>query len=196
MTGLTLWLRRLSPALAMAALLWLALAALDVWRERRGTPEQQRARQATIYAEHYVYRTDTLFRRDTVRYRAAAGSYRTLRDTVRLTDTVQVKVALSRADTALARADTALAAAAVTLWARDSLAARLRDELAIARRPAPRLAGRALALYDPITVTPAASLEGTARVLGRVSLVARADQRFAAGERPRMYVGVSITVTP
>lgn len=192
MTGLALWLRRLWPFLALAGLIVVALVAADRWQARRGTPEQQRARQATIYAEHYVYRTDTLFRRDTVRYRAAATEYRTLRDTLTLSDTVQVRVALDLADTALARADTALAAAAVTIRARDSLAARLRDELAIARRPAPRFAGRALALYEPITATPAASIEGTMRLVGRVSLVARADQRFAPGEAPRVGVGVAI----
>lgn len=192
MNPLTLWLRRLWPYVAIGAVVWLALTALDTWRERRGTPEQRQARQATVSAEHYVYRTDTVFRRDTVRYRAAAAAYRTLRDTLRLTDTVQVGVALARADTALWRTDTALAAAAVTIAARDSLSARLRGELAIARRPAPRLTGRAVALYDPVAATPAASLEGTARVLGRLSLIARADQRLAVGERPRMYVGVSV----
>jgi hypothetical protein len=192
MTALTLWLRRLWPFLALAAVVWASLTALDVWQERRGTPEQQRARQATVYAEHYVYRTDTLFQRDTVRYRAASTSYRTLRDTLRLTDTLQVRVAIERADTALARADTALAAAAVTIGARDSLAARLRDELAIARRPAPRLAGRALVLYEPLTATPAASLEATVRLYGRLSAVARADQRVALGERLRVGVGIAV----
>lgn len=192
MTGLALWTRRLWPYLAIGAVVWLSLTVLDVWRERRGTPEQRQARQATVYAEHYVYRTDSLFRRDTVVLSRALTRYREVTDTVRLTDTVWVKAALAAADTTIRACTAAVSSCSMALAARDSLAARIRDELKIARRPAPRLAGRAVALYEPLTATPAASIEGTARVLGRLSLIARADQRFAVGERPRMYVGVSV----
>jgi hypothetical protein len=86
----------------------------------------------------------------------------------------------------------ALAAADARALAGDRLVASVRAELAIAERPPPRLSFAAEALYDPIAQTPAAALEVSARLAGPVSLVARAEQRFATGQRPRGYLGARV----
>lgn len=189
---IAVWIRRLWPFLAALLLLAGFGYAVDAWR---GHPAEQ-ARQQTIYAEHYVYHTDTLFARDTVAHRVAVTSYRTLRDTLRLTDTVMVKQAFARADTAIVRGDSALASAVRRIHAGDSLTARVRDELAIALRPRaqPRWSVAVSALYDPLVSVPAASAEASYRVVRSLSLTAMGLQRFTPGERPRMLMGVRIAL--
>jgi hypothetical protein len=110
-------------------------------------------------------------------------AYHQLRDTLVLypvtpADTVKAVQALpvlvQRADDAL-RADSIHQVAATKLY-----------------RP-PRLTRTAAALYDPIAQTSAVSAQLAVRVVGSVSLVARADQRFSVGEKPRAYLGASVT---
>jgi hypothetical protein len=133
-------------------------------------------------------------------------AYHQLRDTLVLypvtpADTVKAVQALpvlvQRADDAL-RADSIHQVAATKLQAEiDSLVEALRDERDVLRaaklyRP-PRLTRTAAALYDPIAQTSAVSAQLAVRVVGSVSLVARADQRFSVGEKPRAYLGASVT---
>lgn len=109
-------------------------------------------------------------------------------------DSAKVVRAIADADATIAAKDTALALADTALVTAKAVTDSVRKELALALRPhyPPRLSGSASGLYDPLAQVPAASLGVNLRVIGRVSLTARADQRFAPGEKPRGYVGVAI----
>lgn len=191
---IALWTRRLWPYGVFLAALVSVWLAIDAWQGRGGGAQARAAHQATVYAEHYVYTTDTLWQHDTIPLAPARGAYRAVRDSAlrNLQDTSAVRTAFAAADHAFALDSTAIASAAATIRARDTLAARLRDELAIAQQRTSRLGVRAIALYDPLAGVPAASLEATLRLTSRLSLVARGDQRVAPGERPRGYLGLSL----
>jgi hypothetical protein len=132
-------------------------------------------------------------------------AYRNVRDTIvlaplTLADTVKDIRALPElvrtADNALA-ADSAHQAAATKLQSEsDSLVEAQRSELDLWRKAKvitlPRVTRSVAALYDAIAATPMASAQISVRTIGTVDLVARADQRFGVGEKPRLYVGVSV----
>lgn len=147
------------------------------------------AQHETAIAQKLADGTTVAFHDTASSFRHAAAAYDTTRHHVRLTDTNWVKVTLERADTAVRRAERTVAAADTALVARDGLESKLRAELALAQHT-PRFAVSAAALYDPLSSVPAASLDATVRLIGRVSLLARGEQRFAPGERPHAYLGL------
>jgi hypothetical protein len=57
----------------------------------------------------------------------------------------------------------------------------------------PRWSAEADVLFDPISVTPATSGALAFRLGAGVSALARIEQRFAPGERPRVYLGGRLT---
>jgi hypothetical protein len=134
---------------------------------------------------------DTVFRHDTVERAIAVGDYRQARAQLVITDTVQVRSTFLKADVALAKDSATLASATSLIAAHVELEAAQGVELAIARQPAPRLSGSVAALYDPFAHVPALAAQGQLRVAGGWSTIARAEQRFASGERPRGYLGAS-----
>lgn len=171
-------------------LLWLAWSA---WHNRGGGGDARAAAHATAVATKEVARTDTIYRHDTVAYRVAAASFRALRDTLRITDTVQVRTALNRAESALGRCDSTMVSGPATIRARDTLVVKVHDQLVIAERGTSRFGTRASALYDPIAKIPTAAVEGSFRITAKLSAIARVDQRFAPGEHPRAGLGFALT---
>lgn len=133
-------------------------------------------------------------------------AYRSVRDTIvlaplTLADTVKDIKALPSlvrtADAALA-ADSMHQAEATKLQAEsDSLIEALRDERDLWQKAKifkpPRVTSAVAALYDPMAAIPMASAETSLRLTARLSVMARADQRFAPGERPRGYLGLRLT---
>lgn len=118
---------------------------------------------------------------------------RTLRDTLRITDTLEEKRFIARVDTALVKDSIALAAADTVIAAERAVIGALRTELMLARpRPAPRFGVILTGLYDPIARAPLASASAAFRVIGNVSLVAVAFQRVEIGASPRVFFGVSV----
>ena len=133
-------------------------------------------------------------------------SYHTIRDTLILqprtsADTVHdiamLPTFVRAADDALAADSVHQATAATVQHAADSLIFALRTERDLWKGAKqftpPRVTSTVTALYDPIAQTPAGSAQLTVRTFGKVSLVARADQRFAVSEKPRLYLGASVT---
>jgi hypothetical protein len=133
-------------------------------------------------------------------------AYHHLRDTIMLypvtmADTVAAVKALPvivrRADDAL-RADSVHQLAATKLQAEsDSLVEALRDERDLLRtakvyKP-PRLTSSVDVLYDPLAQVPGASAGVAVRLFGAWSAIARADERFSTGEKPRGYLGARFT---
>ena len=57
----------------------------------------------------------------------------------------------------------------------------------------PRVTSTLTALYEPLTGVPSGSAQLTVRAFGPFSVVARADQRVAIGEKPRVGLGASVT---
>jgi hypothetical protein len=168
----------------------LAALYFESCGDRRG-PELQVAHRATIAAEHVLAARDTVFRHDTVERAIAVGDYRRARAQLVITDTVQVRSTFLKADVALAKDSATLASATSLIAGHVELEGRLRDELAIARRAPRRLSESAALLYDPLAQVPAIATQVQLRVAGGWSAIARAEQRFAPGERPRGYLGIS-----
>jgi len=186
--------RRMVEAVLLSVI-GVAIAATAVLQLRRDDRvDLAVAHERTLVAQRVVVRVDTLLRDAKVRTAKADTVYLRARDTVlqHLTDTVLVKSALLAADSAIAQGALTIAAADSAIAARDTLVARVRAELAVALRPAPRLSVRASALYDPLAQIPAASGELSFRLIARTSATAVCSQRFAPGERPRCYLGLSL----
>lgn len=192
------------------SLLGLAVVALSysLWSERHGAPltaQQAVAHAATVSGEQEAARIDTVFGKAKVVMVAARVDYAPIRDSLRrlLADSLTanqpvpapiVRAALAKVDTVLRSDSLALFAAEKLVAAKDTVISRKDAELKLAqdRLIPPRLSGAASALYDPLSAAPAASVQGGFRVIGNVSLIARGDQRFAPGEKPRGYVGVAL----
>lgn len=119
--------------------------------------------------------------------------YRTLRDTLNLHDTTQVKVFVDRADAVAGSCTDFLSKCEQYRQHAETVIADLtldRDAWkAKADAPDPRLHVGADALYDVLSSTPTAAADASVRVVRGFSLVVRGEQRFAPGERPRLYVG-------
>lgn len=184
---------------AFVVLLALSVFAWSWWSERDPivTPQQGVAKGQTIAAIQYAATIDTIYQRDTLRLIVPRTAYRTLRDTIRLTDSVAVRGALAVADTVITLDSVALASAARVIVAERLVTARVRDELTLAQQLArpPRVTTFAAALYDPMARVPLASVGAGIRLGGRLSLVVRGDQRFTPGDSPRGYVGLSLALT-
>lgn len=107
-------------------------------------------------------------------------------------------VAVAKQDTALTTADSAMRAHDAERTADDALVFALTNERDAWRARAlvqpPRLAVYVAGLYDPLAQIPAASLDGEFRITANLSAIARVEQRFAPGERPRVYVGGRVKV--
>jgi hypothetical protein len=183
-------------ALGVACIVVAFCVSLWLERRRAPTPEQAAQRARTELAVQHAAQVETVY----VAAKATAASARTALQPkaeavlANPTDTVRVKEFVTETRDVLVKDSVALAAADVALAGQKKVTASVRAELALALRPrrAPRLSGAAMALYDPITQTPIASLTASFRVIGRVSLVARGEQRFALGERPYAALGVAV----
>ena len=185
---------RRTIALAVVAL--LALFVFSWWREHRPAPSeaQQIAHQVTAAAVEKEARVETLYVAEKAASVSARASVRTFRDTLRITDTLEVKRFVARVDTALVKDSLAIAAADTVIAAGHAVEAGLRTELALALRPRPakRLSLVLTGLYDPITHTPLASASAGLRIIGSVSLVGVAFQKVQLGETPRVFFGLSV----
>lgn len=177
--------------LALVVVLLFALYFLS--GDDRPSETAQQAHQVTATAVRVVLQRDTVFVHDTIAAAAARGDYAHARDTLRITDTVQVRATLAKADVALAKDAAALQSAAALVAGHVDVEAALRTELVIAQRPPPRFSGVGQALYDPFAHTPALAGELHVRVRGNWSLLTRAEQRFEPGARPRGYVGLTVS---
>lgn len=184
-----------------ALALVIVLFGFSWWSEHRHgvTPAQlQVAHAQTAVALQQAAKAETVYVSAMQAARIERVALAPIRDTllVHLTDTLEVKRFIAKTDTVLAADSLALRAADVALAAKDSALATQGRELAIALRPhiAPRLQISASALYDPIAAIPVASTSGSLRIIGTLSLTARAEQRFAPGEKPRGYLGVTIAL--
>lgn len=124
-----------------------------------------------------------------------------------LVDTMKTKQALADAATTIAEKNAALAKDSATIAAKNvalahadtaladqkRVTASVRNELAIAlSRREPRLSGTIAALYDPTIAVANLTAEVAFRVIGPYSLIARADQRLRAGEKPTVGAGVCV----
>jgi hypothetical protein len=164
----------------------LLCIVLSVYAEHsRG---QSEGKLATLHTHTVV--AETLYAGTKVERGKALTVYRTVRDTLlsHTTDTL-VRQVLAKADTVIAKDSAALRAADAVIAAKNA-------ELVEALKPkyAKRLSYSVAALYDPLsTGALSASAQASLRVVAGLSLIARADQRAAIGERPRAYAGVSLT---
>jgi hypothetical protein len=134
---------------------WLWSASRKPENVERATHEYRQARTAYDTTKQ-------------VRERAVTR-YRTLRDTVNLTDTVAVKEVLARADTVMVRDSVALAAADTALAKADTLIRELRG-----KKPR-RIAPFAEVLYSPFTKEYRGRGGFEIRVVERLHLVAVTD---------------------
>lgn len=119
---------------------------------------------------------------------AAIASAPTPRDSI-----AALVTAVAKQDTALVAADSVVATHKEERAADDRLARQLEIERdmwkARANLRPPRFGASVSGLYDLLAQIPAASVDAEFRLLGNVSVIARAEQRFAPGAKPRLYVG-------
>ena len=185
---------RRTIGLIVAAL--LALLAFSWWREHRPAPTvaqaiaHERTRSDSVVAAN----ADAVLLHDTVRVTVARVAYRTIRDSVRLTDTVWVRSALATADTVIALDSVAIADAGRAIEAHQAVESSLRTELTLALQPRtlPRFGTTISALYDPLGASPLVTAAVGFRVIGNVSLVGVAFQQVQLGAVPRVYFGISV----
>ena len=186
--------RRLGVEILLGVM--LALFAYSWWSERqvRLSEGQVIARTVTVRDSITLVRTDTLYRTALHSANVSRGTVRTLRDTLHITDTLEVKRFVARVDTTLVRDSVALALADTVIAKHVVLESDLRTELQMALRPkpSPRLVATVTGLYDVINATPLVSVSAGVRVIGSASLVAVAFQRVQLGETPRVFLGVSV----
>lgn len=180
--------------LTLCAICLVGLLTYSVFSESRSSAEQVQARRQTAEAVAKAARVETLYVAQKAASVSARASVRTLRDTIHITDTLEVKRFIARVDTALVKDSMALAAADTVIAAGHAVESGLRAELALALRPHPtsRLSLVLTGLYDPVAHTPLASASAGFRVIGNVSLVAVAFQRVEIGASPRVFFGVSV----
>ena len=132
--------------------------------------------------------------------------YRRVRDTLYLNpathadtvhDIAMLPTFVRAADDALAADSAHQATAATFQHAADSLIVALRTERDLWKGAKqftpPRVTSTLTALYEPLTGVPSGSAQLTVRAFGPFSVVARADQRVAIGEKPRLGAGLSLT---
>lgn len=120
--------------------------------------------------------------------------YHTIRDTLNIHDTAQVKVFVKVAAGLADSVQTLQRTIADDRRATNDLLADKDIQIARAKLQPPRLTVSVSGLYDPLAQIPAASLDGEFRITANVSAVARVEQRFAPGEKPRVYVGGRVKV--
>lgn len=156
--------------------------------------EQAVAHERTRVDSVAAAQAETTFVHDTVTVTIARTAYRTLRDSLRLTDTVEVLRVLARADTALLVDSVAIVDAGRAIEAQRAVAGSLREELRLALIPkaGPRFSTVLTGLYDPVNHAPLASAAVGVRVIGNWSLVAVAFERLSDPAIPKMYVGFSV----
>lgn len=170
-------LRWLSRAL-VASFLVNVLLSVWLWSARR-EPENVKEATREYVAARVVYDTAKVERE------VAVTRYRTLRDTLRITDTTQVRSALTLADEVIRKDSVALAAADTALARADSLISVLR------RSTKPRLLQPfAEILYSPYSREYAGRLGVEVRTIRNVALIAATEIRkdgpgFAVGVRYR-----------
>ena len=180
----------------VAAIIVLAFAASLLWEHRPPAPSAAMAVAAKVdtITQLIAAKAETVYVAAAASAQGSRASVRTLRDTLRITDTLEVKAFVARVDTALVKDSVALARADTVIAAEKAVTAAVRTELAIALRPhpAPRMGVTLTGLYDPTTSTPLASAAVGFRVISKVSLVAVAFQRVELGQSPHVYFGVSV----
>lgn len=195
------WLAPVAALAVCALLAWFGVAdILD--RRRTGADAVDRATaDAAHAAEQPVAEArraaDTVYVRDTVTLTAVETRFRRLRDTLRLSDTVQVFRAFALADTVVRACRGALATAERRLSLCDSTARLLtvqRDAWRrIATRPGPRVETSVAALYDWTAGAPVAEAGVRLRLAGRLAAVGAVRQALAPREGPHVQAGVKWT---
>lgn len=139
-------------ALVLIASLWIFngddTRARELERAYQNALSDTRSREA-------AYRLDRSgFRTDSANVQAVVYRYRTLRDTLDLTDTAAVATALTRADSAIAAGDSAIASASRALVSADSLISAKDREIGVLKQIAKvnkvsRVTPWAEVFYDP-----------------------------------------------
>lgn len=193
---------------AIVAAALVAVVSLAFWRERVHAMELGRAQAAVarLRADSArqaaaVRRIDSVYVRDTVRLNTSTTRYKALRDTINLTDTVEVIRTLAAADTAILACRATLETCEQRVAARDSLirtlgGQRQADQREAAARLAladPRLAPWVEATIDPTdlqTVVGRAGLDF--KVATRFRLTAAAQYTTNADHPFRPLVGVRV----
>ena len=180
----------------VAAIIALAFGASLLWEHRPAAPSAEMAVAAKVdtITQILAAKAETVYVEARASAAASRASVRTLRDTLRITDTLEVKAFVARVDTALVKDSVALAKADTAISAEKAVTAAVRTELAIALRPHPakRLGLVITGLYDPVNHVPLASAALGLRIIGNVSLVGVAFQRVEIGQSPKVFFGMSV----
>jgi hypothetical protein len=132
--------RRVALALAVVLLVATAIMVPPIF-----TPAVPK------YDTVLIKQTDSIYTRDTLALTRWRIRYDSIRDTLRLTDTVRVKAALETADSALVTCSTAVVAGEARVAARDKAIDSLRRQITAGAIPTPRLSRFAQALYSPVS---------------------------------------------
>lgn len=91
-------------AVVLAVLMVLAIIwVINHFSENRGAANEQlkQGQEQTKTGEKLLARVDTVYKTDTIRLTRSLQSYKTLHDTLRITDTTQVKVFVATADSTI-----------------------------------------------------------------------------------------------
>lgn len=129
---------------ALAAV--LAVASVIDWRSRRAGMHAEQLREARRAAEHWkgeATKARAAFRVDTVRLAGRTADYRARRDTLVITDTVQVAAVLEAADSTIAACESVVLSCTASLMAADSVEAALRRQNEALKRMVPGRLSRA-----------------------------------------------------
>ena len=125
--------------LILAALALLALWAYGCENRQAGRLEAEKValehRNARL--EDEAGRKDTVYVKDTIRLKIYTQSYKTLRDTLRITDTVQVRATLALADSTINACSVALQTCETRVALRDQRIAVLDSLLTVERKRQP-----------------------------------------------------------
>lgn len=166
--------------------------------------ENQRLRGELARLQASARRVDTQYVRDTVKLGAATTRWRTLLDSIRVTDTLTVResVIVAAADTAIRACRQALTTCEQRVAVRDSLlahaAARLRNDAALHRAELARVNPRMLPFVEahtnPLDTRVFAARAGVeARFLGQIRLSGAAQYHTQASHPFAVLFGARVT---
>jgi len=90
-------------AVIVIALVFGVAWGLNHFAQNRGAANEQlkQGQEQTKTGEKFLARVDTVYQTDTIRLTRSLQSYKTLHDTLRITDTTQVKVFVATADSTI-----------------------------------------------------------------------------------------------
>jgi hypothetical protein len=105
-------------------------------------------------------------------------------DTLRITDTVQVREFVRACSSALTACDSAMARAKTAIATGDSVIKHLKR--------GPFMESYGVALYDPVAKVPTARVGLALKPRSRISLMVEGEQRFEPGASPRVNAGLRV----